>query len=130
MKKSWFRNPDPLAITIFVVLVCGVIPFVFMHDVWGELLQKVYLLTSLLLFAALWSNWESIAERWFWKAMLLIILVHSGIVVGIAKLNLAFPGIDQLPGLVYGSLAMLFTGEIFGSMRIIEAYRPKPKRRG
>jgi hypothetical protein len=128
MKKSRAGSRiDYLATWIFAALVSGAIPFLFVHGVWGELLQKVYLSTALLFFALLWSNWESTGERWFWKAMVVIVLVHSGIVFGIAKVNLEFPDIDRLPGMVYSVLSLVFGAEVLGSTRLIEACRPKQK---
>jgi hypothetical protein len=109
-------------------LACGVVPFLFVHGAWGELLQKVYLLTVFLLFVLLWANWESIAEPWFWKAMTAVVLVHSLIVVGLAKVNLEFPDMDRLPRMVYGVLSMILAGEILGFMRLIDACRPKHSR--
>ena|SRR5271165_7233638 len=108
-----------------VVLSCGGIPFFFMRGVWGEVLLKAYLLTTFLLFILLSSDWESTSELWFWKAMIPIILVHSGIVFGLAKLNFEFPQIDRLPRMVYGALTLVLGAEVLGSMRIIEACRPK-----
>jgi uncharacterized membrane protein len=110
---------------IFVALACGGIPFFFVHSVWSELLQKVYLLSAFLFFVLLSSYWESINEFWFWKAMIPIILVHTGIVFGLAKLNFQFPEIDRLPRMVYGALTLVLGAEVIGSMRIIEACRPK-----
>jgi hypothetical protein len=110
---------------IFGVLACGGIPFFFLHGVWGELLQKAYLLTAFLLFILISSYRESTNEPWFWKAMTPIVLVHSGIVIGIARLNLSFPQIDRLPRMAYGVLTLLLGAEVLGFMRIIEAFRPK-----
>jgi hypothetical protein len=112
---------------IFVVLAGGGIPFFFVHGVWGELLLKAYLLTTFLLFALLSSYWESTNQLWFWKAMAPIGLAHSGIVVGLAVLNFELPQIDDLPRMIYGFLAVLLGAEVLGSMRIIEAFRPKQK---
>ena len=128
MKKSRSGSrSDYLAKWVFAAAVCGAIPFLFVHGVWGEFVQKAYLLTALLLFILLWSNWESTSERWFWKAMVAIVLVHSGVVLGIAKVNLEFPDIDRLPRMVYGALSLILAAETLGSMRLIEAFRPKQK---
>jgi hypothetical protein len=128
MKLPFRKRSDLVAKCVFAALVCGVIPFLFVHGAWGELLQKVYLLTAFLLFVLLWANWESIAEPWFGKAMTAIVLVHSLIVVGLAKMNLEFPDMDRLPRIVYGVLSIILTGEVLGSMRFIDACRPKNSR--
>ena len=130
MKRFRFASgSDYLAKTIFVALACGVIPLIFVHGVWGKLLQKVYLLTVVLFFAVLWGYWGSTDERWFWKAMAPIVLIHSVIVFGIAKVNLAFPGIDELPGIVYSGLGFVLTGEILGSRWVIERCRARKQHR-
>jgi hypothetical protein len=116
---------DRIGKYIFIFLAGGGIPFFFVHGVWGELLLKAYLLTAFLLFILLWSDWESTNELWFWKAMIPIILVHSGILLGLAKLNLEFPQIDRLPRLVYGALTVVLGVEVLGFTRIIEAFRRK-----
>ncbi len=128
MKKRWSRKgSDHVDMGVFVALACGVIPFLLVHGVWGELLQKAYLLTALLLFVVFWANWESIAERWFWKTLAVVILAHSVIVFGIAKINFEFPDIDRTPGMVYSALSLVFTAEVLASRRLIEACRPKRK---
>jgi hypothetical protein len=119
------KRYDRVAMYGAVALSCGGIPFFFMHGVWGEVLLKAYLLTTFLLFIILSSDWESTNKLWFWKAMTPIILVHSGIVLGLAKLNFEFPGIDRVPRMVYGALTLILGAEVLGSMRIIEACRPK-----
>ena len=108
-----------------VVLSCGGIPFFFVHSVRSELLLKAYLLTTFLLFTLLASYWESTNARWFWKAMAPIVIVHLGIVLGLAKLNLEFPQIDRLPRMAYGALTLVLSAEVLVSMRVIEAFRPK-----
>ncbi len=114
-KRISEKRLDRVAKPLFVVLVCGGIPFFFIHGVWGELL----------LFILLSSYWESTNELWFWKAMAPIVLAHSGIVVGLAMLNFEFPQIDHLPRMIYGILAVLLGAEVFASMCIIERFRPK-----
>jgi hypothetical protein len=57
--------------------------------------------------------------------MIPILLVHSGIVLGLAKLNLEFPQIDRLPRVTYGVLMVVLSAEVLGFMRIIEAFRRK-----
>jgi hypothetical protein len=119
------KSGDGLAKFIFVVLACGGIPFFFVHGVWGELLQKAYLLTTFLLFILVSSYWESAKELWFWKAMSPIIAAHAGIVLALAKLNIEFPQIDRLPRATYGALTVVLGAEVLVSMRVVEAFRPK-----
>lgn len=119
------KRSDLVAKCIFGVLACGVLPFLFVHGTWGELLQKAYLLTVFLLFVLLWAYWGSITESWFWKAMTGILLVHSLVVIGLAKMNLQFPEMDQLPGIVYGALSMILAGEVAASIWFIDTCRPK-----
>jgi hypothetical protein len=122
------KRVDHLEKYIFGVLVCGGIPFFFVHGVWGELLQKAYLLTAFLLFTLISSYRESTNEHWFWKAMASIVLIHSGLVFGLAKLNLEFPQIDRLPRMAYGALTLLLGAEVLGFMRVIEAFRPREEK--
>lgn len=127
MKKKAGIRSERVAIGIFVALACGGIPFFFVHGVWGELLQKAYLLTVFLFFILLWSYWELTSEPWFWKAIAAVVLAHSGIVFGMARLNFEFPAIDRLPRVVYSALTVVLVGEVLGSMRIINACRPKER---
>jgi hypothetical protein len=125
MRRKSKKRVDRVEKYIFGVLACGGIPFFFVHGVWGELFLKAYLLTTLLLFVLVSSYWKSTNESWFWKAMVPIILVHVGIVLGLAQVNLKFPQIDRLPRMTYGALTLLLGAEVLGFMRIIEAFRPK-----
>jgi hypothetical protein len=118
---------DRIAKYVLVSIGCGGTPFFFFHGVWAELLLKAYLLTALLLSGLLLSDWESTSELWFWKAMTPIVAVHSLVVLGLAKLNLEFPQIDRLPRVTYGVLTIVLSAEVLGSMRVIEAFRPKQK---
>jgi hypothetical protein len=116
---------DRIAKYVLVGIGCGGVPFFFFQGVWAELLLKAYLLTALLLSGLLLCYWESTSELWFWKAMIPIILVHSGILIGLAKLNLEFPQMDRLPRATYGALTAVLSAEVLGFRRIIEAFRPK-----
>jgi hypothetical protein len=117
---------DRITKYVAIAVACGGIPFFFIRGAWGELLLKAYLLTAPLLYVLLLRDWESTKHFWFWKAMIPIILVHSGIVLGLAMLNLEFPEIDRLPRAAYGVLAAILTVEVLGFGRFIEACRPKP----
>ena len=126
MKKRFFKllSADITKIGI-VILTFGGIPFFFVHSIWSEILFKVYLLTTFLLFIVINSYWESIKEFWFLKAIIVIILIHSGIVFAIGKINLEFPEIDRLPMATYSALTLLLGVEVLISLRIIESCRPK-----
>jgi len=113
---------------IFFALVCGAISFFFVHGVWAEVLQKTYLLTICLSFALLWGYWESVAERWFWKVMVAIVIVHTGILFVIARINLQFPEIDRVPRVAYGILSLVLAGEVLAARSLIEAHRPHDRR--
>jgi hypothetical protein len=118
---------DRISKYVLVAIACSGVPFFFFHGVWAELLLKSYLLTTLLLYVLLLSDWKSTSELWFWKAMIPIITVHAAIVLGLAKLNLEFPQVDRVPRVTYGVLTAVLAAEVLGSTRIIEAFRPKQK---
>jgi FtsH-binding integral membrane protein len=118
---------DSSARYILVAICCGGIPFFFVHGAWGELLLKAYLLTTLVFYVLLLGDWKSTSELWFWKAMIPIALIHLGIVLGVAKLNLDFPQIDRLPRVTYGGLTGVLVAEVLAFDRIVEAFRPKPR---
>ena len=81
--------------------------------------------TALLVYIVLLSNWEFIAEVWFWKAIISIAVIHSGILVAIVTLNLDFPGIDTLPRLVYGVLVIILSLEVVVFRWLLNVYRPE-----
>jgi len=116
---------ERIAKYIFVVAALGGIPFLFIHGVWGELLLKIYLLTTFLLLIVFYAYWESTKELWFWKAMIPILLIHSLVIFGLVKLNTQFPEIDRIPGVDYGALTLVLTAEALVSRRFIEAMRPR-----
>jgi hypothetical protein len=81
------KRSDRVAKYVLIIVSCGGVPFFFVHSVWSEMLLKAYLLTTLLLFVLVSSYWKSTRELWFWRAMIPILLIHGGIVVGLARLN-------------------------------------------
>ena len=104
------RQRDHLAKITFAVLTCGVVPFIFYGE-WGKILAKAYLLTFLIIFLVLYVYWKSIRDWWFWRAVLVVLLLHSAIVVALVVLNLNFPGIDHLPRMAYQGVSILFVVE-------------------
>jgi len=124
------KHFDRVGKFIFIIAAVGGIPFLFVHGVRGELLLKIYLLTTLLLLIVFYTNWESLKKMWFWKAMLPVAMIHSAAIVALVRLNTRFPEIDQFPGMVYSALSVVLIAEVLLSSRFIEALRPKQAKRG
>jgi hypothetical protein len=124
-KKTSAQRHEHLGKIILIVLFCGVLPFLFQYGEWSKILAKVYLLTICIFFLVLYVHSRSISEGWFWKAMLLVCLLHSGIVIGVIALNLLFPQMDHMPRAVYGALTGLMVAEGQVSLSIIERFKSR-----
>ncbi len=119
------RQHDHVSKVILAILFCGVIPFVFHHGEWSKILAKAYSLTILIFFLIFYVHSKSIKDWWFWRAVLLVVPLHSAIVLGLVVLNLNFPEIDYVPRMAYGALTILFVAEGRAALWIVARYQSK-----
>jgi hypothetical protein len=124
-KRLSNRRFDSILKYAVFVLPLGGIPLLFIHGIRAEVLFKAYVLTTFLLFILILSHWESTSDFWFWKAMVVVFLIHSGIAAGLVTLHLEVPQIGELRWASYGALASILGAECLVALRIIEVFRPK-----
>jgi len=108
-----------------VLVVSGGVPLLFVHASWATTALIGYSLTAVLFGILLIGEYPPLGSRWFWKAMIPIIIIHSAIVFGLVLLNLEIPEMNRLPRVVYGFLGIVVAVEWYFSLHIVEAFRPK-----
>ncbi len=108
-----------------VLILCGGLPLLFFwHTKWIHAALLVYLITTLLFFVVLAGDYPPFATRWFWKSMIPITVIHSGIVAGLTWLDLNVPYINETPRALYGFAVIILAFEWRISLRIIEGNEP------
>lgn len=93
-----------------VLIACTGLPLLLVHSPWATVLLHCYLLTALLFGLLLVPEYSDLAGASFWKGMSLIGMVHCLILLGIAKLDLAW-------GVVFGSVVP--TRMVYGILGVI-----------
>lgn len=107
------------------IVLCGAIPFLFFwHRTWAPAALLGYSMTALFFCVALAGEYPPFASKWFWRAMLPIILIHCSLVTSLIWLDLEVPYINRMPRALYGVAAILLTAQWRLSLRIIDAYDP------
>lgn len=109
----------------FIVVLCSAAPFFFfLQTSWVRAALLGYLPTACLFGLLLVPDYPPVGTRWFWRAMIPIIVVHSAIIFGIVWLNLKFPDINRMPRMLYGFAGTMIFIEWRLCQRIIDALQP------
>jgi hypothetical protein len=108
-----------------IVILCSAIPFLFFwHKTWMQAALLGYLMTALFFCVVLAGEYPPFASKWFWRAMVPIILVHCSLVASLVWLDFAVPYLNRLPRALYGLATILLTAEWRFAMYLIDASDP------
>jgi hypothetical protein len=114
-----------------ILVVCGgVFPLVwrlYSSALGPDLLLKIYVFTVPLFGWMLASEYPPLASRWFWKAMIPILVMHSVALYGLVQATLYFGDIGvKLPTRMAWSCVTAAIFLEYGiSLRIIRAFDPE-----
>jgi hypothetical protein len=115
---------DRYSIRVALVL-CSALPFLFFwHTPWVPAALLGYGLTAIFFCIALLDAYPPFGTSWFWKAMVLILIIHSTIIFGLVWLDLKVPYANRWPRALYGFGAMLMAVEWRLSLYIIDNFEP------
>lgn len=101
------------------------VPLLFINAVWAKPTFIVYSLTYGLFGILMNGEYPPSGTRWFWKAMPVIIILHSAIVLGLVVLDLRVPGIQGLPRILFSFLTIIGLVEWRVALWILEVSRPR-----
>jgi len=87
-----------------------------------------YLMTALFFFVVLPREYPPFGSRWFWKAMIPIVIIHCAFVIGLVWLDLEVPYINKMSRALYGLATTLLVIEWRLSLRIIDVTCPQTPR--
>jgi hypothetical protein len=111
---------------IIAIMLCGAIPFfLYSSHPWVWVLLKVYAVTILgagyILFIQERASWH---QRWFWKAMLVVIPIHIACMAAFVYLNFRWITVPIRPMVSYFIVFIVFIIE-FGCLSVlIDKFRP------
>src|SRR5438445_13736065 len=88
------------------ILGAGV-PLLFVNAIWAKPAFIVYALTFGFFGILMSGEYPPSGTRWFWRAMPVIVLLHSAIVVGLVMVDLEVPGVQGLPRILFGFLTVV-----------------------
>jgi len=107
------------------IVLCSAIPFFFFwQKTWMHAALLGYLVTALFFGVALAGQYPPFASKWFWRAMVPIILVHCSLVASLVWLDFTVPYLNRLPRALYGLAIILLIAEWRFAMHIIDASDP------
>jgi hypothetical protein len=110
------------------IALCGAIPFLFFwHRTWMHAALLGYLMTTLFFCVGLAGEYPRFASKWFWKAMVPIILIHCSLIAGLVWLDLGVPYLNRLPRALYGLATIFLTAEWRLAIHIIDASDPSTR---
>ena len=120
------RTIDRQGTIRLVLILCGAAPFFFfLSTSWARAVLLAYIPTALFFGLLLVPDYPPLGTSWFWKAMIPIVVVHSGIVFGLVWLNLNMPAMNKMPRVLYGFVGVILMIEWRLSLRIISTCQPK-----
>jgi hypothetical protein len=71
------------------------------------------------------GTYPPLGTNWFWKTMIPIVAVHSGVVCGLVWLDLNIPEVNRMPRWLYGLAAVVLFLEAYVAGRFIETCQPR-----
>lgn len=108
-----------------IAILAAGIPLLFVNAVWAKPAFVVYALTFGFFGILMNGEYPPFGTRWFWIAVPLIILLHGAIVLGLVMVDLEVPGVQGLPRILFGSLAVIGVIEWRIALWILNVSRPK-----
>jgi len=103
----------------YFLMLCGAVPFVFfLHTTWGHAAMLGYVMTAVFFGVVLIPEYPAFRNPEFWKALVLVIILHSILVSGLVWLDLVIPDINRMPRALYGFGTMVLIAEWWLSARI------------
>ena len=120
------RTIDRQGTIRLVLILCGAVPFFFFLDTrWGHAALLGYAITAFFFGLLLVPDYPPLGTTWFWKTMIPIVAVHSGVVCGLVWLDLNIPEVNRMPRWLYGLAAVILFLEAYVAGRFIETCQPK-----
>ena len=108
------------------LILCGAVPFFFfLNTSWAHAAMLGYVLTAMFFGLLLVGDYPPLGTRWFWKAMIPIVVIHVAVIAGLVWINLSFPEVNRLPRMLYGYAASIVFMEWWLSRCIINWCQPK-----
>lgn len=108
-------------------MVLGATPLLFfVHSRWVHAALLAYVLTAIFLGIALAGDFPPFGSRWFWKATVLMVIVHTAVLVGLVWLDLRFPTLNRTPRVFYGFVGAICLLEGKLCQYIIDMFDPHP----
>ncbi len=96
-----------------------------MSAVWAKPAFIVFTLTYVFFFVLMKGEYPPAWTSWFWRAVPLIVFLHSAVVLALVAIELEVPGVQGLPRILFGFLAIIVFIEWRISLWILDASRPK-----
>jgi len=106
------------------ILGAGV-PLLFVKAVWAKPAFIVYALTFGFFGILMNGEYPPFGTRWFWKAMPPIALLDLAVVTGLVMVDLMVPGVQGLPRILFGFLAIIGVIEWRVALWILEVCHTK-----
>ena len=120
------RTIDRQGTIRLVLILCGTVPFFFFLDTrWGHAALLGYAITAFFFGLLLVPDYPPLGTNWFWKTMIPIVAVHSGVVCGLVWLDLNIPEVNRMPRWLYGLAAVVLFLEAYVAGRFIETCQPR-----
>jgi len=116
--------------TRYILVVCSIVPFVlltFMGYEWAQTASLAYIPTVVFFGLLMAADYPPFGTKWFWEAMIPIILVHSIIVLTLVVLDMKFPWVNKAPRMLYGAVGLVIFGEWRLAKLLIDACEPKER---